>query len=327
MLIDNTEELRQYIPVSIALKYEDIAPQMRMVERDIIIDKFSQPVYDIARAAPAEGPDMKLYKLLAEAVAYLSVLEYLSIGQVHITSSGILINSTQNQKTAFEWQVRQVKSQMARVGWSAVESAMAHLSALPEGDLATAWQATEAYQLSVKSLIPSLKHFQKFVHLGNSHLLYQRLLPIQIHQQEEHIINLVGPALWAKVLNPPEDSSPESLAALRKLHASLSRALAYETMADGFLDTVLILSDNGPLIIDGLQSRLSDAKATAPEDFVKTVATTYRHKGAESVREVLNFCQENVALLPDYILSPNYIETDPDNHIARNDPEWGIAFF
>lgn len=330
MLINNTTELKKYIPVSIALAYEDIAPQLRMVERDTILPKFSKAVYDYITDLDhaAEDDARHLLSLLCEATAHLAVLEYLSIGQVHISSSGVMINSSQNQKTAFEWQVRDAKNQTARIGWSAIESAMAFLSGLPPGDLRNAWQTTDTYTQAQQMLIPSLRKFQQHVHLGNSHLLYQRLLPVQLQNQEEHIRPLMGEALWTRVLSFEQEPAPTAKAALTKLHRMLCRALAYETMADGFLDTVLILSDNGPLIIDGLQSRLSDAKATAPETFIHAVATSYRQKADGSVTEVLAYAQSQVAILPEYAQSPSYLQpTDPQDHIPRNDPDWGIAFF
>lgn len=330
MLINNTEELKQYIPVSIALAYEDIAPQLRMVERDIILPKFSKTIYDYVNHSDNASEDhaKHLLSLLCEATAHLAVLEYLSIGQVQISSAGILISSTQNQKTAFEWQVREAQKQMARIGWSAIESAMAFLAGLPPGELRTAWQATETYAEAQKMLIPSLRKFQQHVHLGNSHLLYQRLLPVQYQNQEEHIRPMMGEALWARVLAFESEMNVSAKAALTKLHRMLCRALAFETMADGFLDTVLVLSDNGPMIVDGLQSRLSDAKATAPESFIHTIANTYRQKADGAVAEVISYAQSQVAILPEFAQSPSYTAPpDEKDHIPRNDPDWGIAFF
>jgi hypothetical protein len=329
MLISNTTELKEYIPASVTLDFADIRPKVRLVEREIIQRIFSIEVYEhLIDPAATATEDVALKKLLAEAVAHLALLDYLAFGQVQINSSGVQIASNETMKTAFEWQIDEIKTQCSRQGWSAVESALEYCESLPDGDLKDLWEETNTYTTNQSRLLPTLRKFETFVNLGHSRVLFNKLAPIIQDQQEEVIEPAVGSALFAKMLAYESESDATKKAALTKAHKLASRALAYFAAGSGFQDSMLILSDNGPLVINGMQSRLSKAKLTPPTELVQLIADSYQSRAGGALRELIEYCQANATVLPEYEESPNFIsDADQTEHIPRNDPDWGIAFF
>lgn len=329
LLISNTTELKEYIPASITLNFDDIRPQVRQVEREIIIRIFSQAIYD--RLTTVEAPtaqDTALKALLAEAVALLALVEYIPIGQLHFSSAGIQIASNENMKTAFEWQIDQLKDTCSRQGWTAIEAALAYCESLPAGDLKNLWIQTDTYLTSQGKLISTLRQFEQFAHLQGSRILFNKLLPTLTDQQDEVILPALGKTLLDKVLTLASESDEDKKAALTQAHKLASKALAYGTLGVGFQDSMLILSDNGPLVIEAMQSRLSKAAKTAPESLISAIATTYRSRAAAALRELLQFCQTNASVLTEYQESTNFIsDADQTDHIPRNDPDSAIVFF
>ena len=329
MLINNTDELKEYIPASVTLEFADIRPKVRLVEREIIQRIFSKAVY--TRLTTIEAPtdqDTALKELLAESVAHLALLDYLAFGQVQINSAGVQIASNETMKTAFEWQIDELKTQCSRQGWSAIESALEYCETLPDGDLKTLWEQTESYTTNQSRLLPTLRKFETFVNLGHSRVLFNKLLPIIHEKQEEVILPAVGKALFDKLVNPEAEQDETKKAALTQAHRLASRALAYLTVGEGFQDSMLILSDNGPLVINGMQSRLAKAKQTAPTELVQAIAASHQKRGAGALRELIEYCQSQSAVLTEYQDSTNFISNaDQTEHIPRNDPDWGIAFF
>lgn len=329
MLINNTTELKEYIPASVTLDFADIRPKVRLVEREIIQRIFSQAVYDrLTTIGAATTEDTALKALLAEAVAHLALLDYLAFGQVQINSSGVQIASNDTMKTAFEWQIDEIKTQCSRQGWSAIESALEYCESLPDGDLRTLWRQTNTYTTNQSRLLPTLRRFESFVNLGHSRVLFNKLAPIIQDRQEEVIEPAVGSALFAKILAYESEQNADKKAALKQAHKLASRALAYFAAGMGFQDSMLILSDNGPLVINGMQSRLSKAKLTPPTELVQLIADSYQSRAGGALRELIEYCQANAAVLTEYEQSPNFISNaDQTEHIPRNDPDWGIAFF
>lgn len=325
MLINNIQELKEYIPTSVNLNFNDIRPKIRLVERDIIKKIFSKAVYDAVNPLSVSGEKLELKSILAEAVAHLALLHYIGFGQTQISSSGIQIASNANMKTAFEWQIDELKDECSTQGWSAVESALEFLEKSTDQAIKSLWEATEAFQFSQKNLIPNLRTFEKFVSLNHSRVLFNKLAPIIEDRQEEVITPAISAELFTKILTEPEEK-------YKQVKKMASRALAYHTVAIGFMDTLLVLSDNGALMIDGMISQQPKAKRTAPTDLVKIISENYKTRAEAAMRELIEYCQANVADLPEFKESSNYLAPDEDgvtaeNHIPRNDPNSGVAFF
>lgn len=329
MLINTIAELKEHIPASVTLSFADIQPKLKLVEREIILRIFSQAVYDrITIGAEPTTQDIALKVLLSEAVAHLALLEYLAFGQVQINSAGIQIASSDSMKTAFEWQIDQIKTECARQGWSAIESGLELCESLPDGALKTVWIASPTFLASQSQLLPTLRHFETFVNLGHSRMLFNKLLPTITDLQEEVIQPALGDALWLKVLDAANESDTAKKTALLKARKLAAKALAFSTIGVGFLDTILILSDNGPLIINGMQSRQPKAVQSAPTDLVTAIAHNAEQRGKGALRELIEYCQGSVDVLTEFESSPNFISVaDQSTHIPRNDPNWGITFF
>ncbi len=329
MLINSTDDLRLYLPASVTLDFNDIKPKIRLAERETIIPIFSQAVYDLIDVETVpEGDLTSLHELCAEASAHLALLHYLDFGQVHLNSQGVQIASNDNMKTAFEWQIDQLKEQCSLQGWSAIESALKFLESVGSGTLKTAWEGSDTYIASAKLLLPTLKAFEDFAHLGHSRVLFNKLAPMISSLQEDIIEPAIGTALLEVVFTPNESATEERLGALKQVKKLASKALAYFTIGSGFQDTMLILSDNGPLVINGMQSRLAKAKQTAPEELVVTIANAYQNRAQAALAELLEYCQANVSVLPEYEQSQNFIsDADQTDHIPRNEDDWGMVFF
>jgi hypothetical protein len=326
MLINNINELKEHIPASVTLAFDDIKPKIRMVEREIIRKIFSPELYTrLTKSEGATDHDEELRLILSEAVAHLALMNYLAFGQVNIDSSGVHIASTENMKTAFEWQINELKNQCSLQGWQAVESGLEYLDSLKEGDVYELWKATDTFAQAKANLLPSLRAFEKYTSLHHSRVMYNKLVPTLTEQQDEVIIPSLGKPLWDAMLTIPEESTRKDV--LNKARTLTGRTLAFLTMARGFEDTLLILSDNGPLIIEGLQSRTTDAKLSAPPEVVNAMAMRYDAKAKGSMTELLAFLQANVDVLTEYRESPNFIsDADQTNHIPRNSPDWGMVF-
>lgn len=329
MLINNITELREYIPASVTLNFGDIKPKIRQVEREIIIRIFSQPVYDrLTTVQPATAQETSLKNLLSEAVAHLALLEYIPIGQLQFDSAGIRIANTETMKTAFEWQIDELKSTCSRQGWSAVESALEFCETLTTGTLLTLWQATATYTASRQNLISNLRQFERYAHLQGSRVMFNKLIPTITDQQDEVIIPAIGQSLFTSIMEQDTEEDPNRITSLYKAHKLASKALAYLSLGVGFQDTLLILSDNGPLVIEAMQSRLAKAVKSAPQELIAAIATTYRSRAAAALKELIDYCQSVSDVLTEYQNSPNFISVGGETDlIPRNDPSWGIAFF
>ncbi len=327
-LINNITELKEYIPASVTLDFQDIKPKIRLVEREIIKKIFSPAIYTrITTESGSTDQDQELKSILGEAVAHLALLHYIGFGQVQINSSGIQIVSTTEMKQAFEWQIKGLQKECSLQGWSAIESALEYLESLTTGALFDAWKTTPFYELSKKSLVSTLRQFEKYSSLGQSRVMFNKLLPILTDQEQEVIMPALGDSLWAAITTIPESTEPSKVALLKKVKDQAAKALVFFTLGRGFEDSLMILSDNGPLIIEAMQSRNTDAVKAAPKEIVEAMALRYQAKAEGALKNLIDFCQANSAVLTEYQSSPNFISADDQtDHIPRNDPSSGVIF-
>lgn len=309
------------------LDFNDIKPKIRLVERETVKRIFSLAIYTrLTTAAGDTADDTEVKSLLSEAVAHLALLHYAAFGQLQISSAGIQIASNAEMKQAFEWQIDKLRKECSLQGWSAVESALEYLEGLTTGALFDAWALAPFHTTAKTNLISTLRQFEKYTSLHHSRVFFNKLSPVITDQQEQVILPALGQPLW-DIMMTPGASTEEKKTLLTQLKHLTSKALVFHTMASGFQDTLLILSDNGPLILDGLQSRNSDSKASAPAEVVEAMALRFGAKASAALTELLAFCQENVAVLTEYESSPNFIsDADQTDHIPRNPPDAAMIF-
>lgn len=315
MLIETTDQLRDHIPASYGLDIDDLRPKLKMVEREVIIKHFPLQLYELVHDGGENDAQEALRDLLAEAVAHLALYHHIDVGQVQISSSGIHINSTDTSKTAFEWQISNLKKSALRQGWQAVESAFLLLNSTEDAELKQIWEQSATYLALKNSLLPTLEVFQQFVSLDNSFMMFKKLSPLMREIQEEFITDLLGIDLLEKLLDAPAGKYREVLTRSR-------RVLAYKAMAMGMVNTMLVMSDNGPLIIEGLTNLVVSNKRTVPIETASIIADNYRKRAATATKDLLAFCQKNVKALPEFAISENYVEPG-ESHLPDNDPEWG----
>lgn len=327
MLINSTAELKEYLPTSVSLSFGDIRPKIRLVERETIKKIFSTAIYDAIHPTGLSGAKLELKEILAEATAHLALFKYIGFGQTQISSAGIQIASNENLKTAFEWQITELREECSSQGWSAIESALELLDSTTDSELKPIWDNTDTKIKASKCLLPNLKTFEKHVSINQSRVLFNKITPIISDMQSAVIIPALSQSLFTRIMlaNSETDASKKSV--LFDMKNMAEKALAFKTMSIAFLDSMLILSDNGPMVIDGLMSRMPKSVKTAPIDIVKIIAENYATRSTAAVRDLVEFCQLLADDIPEFKQSKNYISTkDQTNHIPRNDPNWGIAF-
>jgi hypothetical protein len=117
----------------------------------------------------------QLLYLLRSAGANLSMVSWLDIGQVTISGAGVQIISDGSAKTAFQWQIKDLKASFSRKGFNALEKVLGLLDAYPN-DFPD-WADSAAAVRSQELLVPSAAAFSEHVNISFSRLTYQELMP------------------------------------------------------------------------------------------------------------------------------------------------------
>lgn len=184
-LIRTIEQFVAHVKVNINSDLANFEPDMRVAERSRIRPVLGGALYnelsslsdEALAAALADPADVRggLLLLLQEAVANLGALEYLALNQVNITDRGVMLMTSGSEKTAFQWQINDLKASFRRKGYNALEEVLAYL----EAHLADfpAWAASPAAQQARELFIGSATEFSHHYDIADSRLTYVALLP------------------------------------------------------------------------------------------------------------------------------------------------------
>lgn len=312
MLFKTTEEFKQYVPVNVNFTLDQIAPYCRKVERDFLSANVCMGMaqYNELHNAYNNADDMgsSLNALLAyaqEFVASFAFVSWISTGQLDISDVGIRINSNESQKTAFQWQIEDLKAEWIANGYSAQE-AMLEFMKRNEGDYST-WMGSTSYTSVYKQfLFTGAADFNTYFNIQGSRRTYAALANIMRMVEALYIAPTVSPEYLVELKSKfygdtvilAEDTAllfdlKSAIANLVICHAT--KTLPVEVAGDGivinsFIATYGTIKQKEPATVALLKrleqesqilgnSFLSKVRATLNTDATASVYATYFGSG------------------------------------------------
>ena len=183
-LIRTIEQFQAYVKVNLSSSdLPDFDPDMRLAERKRVRPLLGPALYNELSALPdadvqaalddVASPTGGLLRLVQEAVANLAALEHLPISQVQWSAAGIRLAV---DKTAFQWQINEIRATFRRKGYDALEEVLAFLD--EHQDDFPAWATSAAAGESRRQLLATARDFSHYYDIGDSRLTYQALLAV-----------------------------------------------------------------------------------------------------------------------------------------------------
>jgi hypothetical protein len=174
-LIANIDDFRQHVALNASADesyFTQLQPDLLLAEDDYLRPALGAEFYDELLDATSTSAD-RLRQLLASALANLTMVSYVDFAQVQISGSGVQIISTEREKTAFQWQINNLKASYSRKGNNGLEKALAYLEA--HADDFPAWAASETAKNARGYFITSATTFSEFYNISNARLTFQAL--------------------------------------------------------------------------------------------------------------------------------------------------------
>lgn len=196
-LINSIEDFRKYVSLNASTENEDffnvLQADMLLVEYDqlrpLLGDAFFEGLVDTV-ADPGDTVQVRLRYLLSQALANLTMVEGIDALQVQISGTGIQIYSDANVKTAFQWQIDNLKLMHCRKGYGALDKALDFLDA--HGTDFPTWAGSPAAVKAREYFISSADQFTEHYNISHSRQTYLALLPIIRKLERFALIPVLG---------------------------------------------------------------------------------------------------------------------------------------
>lgn len=267
-LFKTTEEIQNYLAVDTGENIKHILPDIKWAEERYIIPAIGQAQYDDLNDAYNEDPQAmteaqeRLLEKVQMPLIHLAYSKAFIVAQVHIDAVGISITSDSNRKTAFQWQIEELKEDYAaEKGFNGLDFLLAFLEN-NKSDYPL-WENSDAFTITRQFFINSTVIFNQIVNIGNSRRTFLALWPGMTTVEELQLEPVLGAAFYqelkAKILAGTLSNDEKALV------DKIQKPVAFFTAAESIYDMPLRIRA-GSLVLDSLKSGSENIKDRRPAE-------------------------------------------------------------
>jgi hypothetical protein len=182
-LISTIDEFKAHVALNASTDSDYFAllqPDLLLAEHDYLRPALGTEFFDeLLDTLSDEASELR--RLLSFSLANLTMVSFLDVAQVQISGSGVQIISTDREKTAFPWQINNLKTNLGRKGFNGLEKALGYLEQ-HAADFPT-WASSETAQRTRAHFLATASQFSTYYNISNARLTFQALASL-LHKTE-----------------------------------------------------------------------------------------------------------------------------------------------
>jgi hypothetical protein len=314
-IIRDIQDLVEHANVISTLDADRLMPSIRSAERVYIKQEIGAELYaelvDYLEDDDHEWTDeqTELLTLLRDALASFSVYLFAPIHQVQVDSQGIRIVTSDDRKTAFAWQVGDMREAVLELGEGALENALEYLEE-HQDDFPT-WTSSPAYTKFTNTLIRTSMELNDATGIVVNRRLFRRLKNTIMRIERDQVKAVTGKALYDALLEMVKDNDVVGVYA--DILSYLRPAIGYTALAEMIIG-IHVKTMNGGITVLSSTSKTEQypAKESAEMRAVSEQWKEWKMKADGEFGKLAAFLQENAGDVPEFLSSGLYVEDDPE---------------
>ncbi len=250
---ENTEQLREYVPVTEAFNFKEIKPILETVSVKYLRNDFGigKPMFDSILQDFNDGynalPDAKkkLIHHIRHVVSKMAMSQYVSFGVINIGKDGISNIVKENRDPIKKWQKDQLEAKFMNEGFDAIDILLMFLEE-NKADYSI-WALSNAYTLTKDQFVNSVQEFNYHFTLVQSRRTFLFLKPFIRRAGDFHIKEIMGQTLHDTIKAQINTGTvtPENKQLVNVIQPAVTN-LAIRTALDQLL---IKITDNGIQVI------------------------------------------------------------------------------
>lgn len=326
-LFKTIDEIKLYLSVTKAFKFDSILPYIKQAEAKYIIPAISQAQYDpLNTAYNATTPTLttdqtNLLDKIRLPLANLSYLLYIPVGQLQLDDAGIRIANTENMKTAFEWQIEMLKKSFQDAGFDGLETLLKFLET--NKTIYTLWAASTSYTEFKTMFINTASDFSKYYNINNSRRTFLAINGI-MKKVEELIIK---PAISTTLYDAIKAQLLTTISSENQTIITnyIKPAIANFTISRAIAELSVIMTEYGISVFNNDSTKQATQKEDASRlSNLQQIAEADGKNYLKQLRDYLN-TTASATVYPLYFASDLYIDTTSATETFENDSASGIV--
>lgn len=312
MFFKDINELKDYCSVNISADFKEFSLFLKRADTEFIeknigstFYSYIQGVYDANSANYAATPanDKAAIEKLRYASAAYALYCWVPQGQLQIDSSGIRIANTDNLKTAFRWQIRDLQKSLITMANACMEEALKFFS--DNKVTYTQYAASPEFSLFNDTFIKTAFEFSQYYSpLNNSRLKMMQLKPVITKVEDMDIQAVLFPNYYAALKAAVKNGTTTS--ADNNILPFIKSAVANLTIARAIDELAIAFDENGFIEFDNTGSDdTADSKKTA-EEHRRLTASALERDGISYLKKLRDYLEANKASYTTYTSDPKY---------------------
>lgn len=316
MFFKDIADYKTLMPVDAAFKFDLMRVYLEDVDRAIFkkylggafLDSLNSTFAGAANFTALTGNTKTLIGHLRVASANLAMVKAIPTLQVSISQNGINILSTENVKTAFQWQVDQLSDTSNEVGYRALEEGLLFLSDNINDAAFALYKSSAEFvennQLFLKSAADLARYYSAF----NSSYFNYTMVRSTIKKVEDFDLKAVLlPTLFTELKTKLKSGAVLSTAEKNLLDFILP-AVANLTVARAISELGAEINPRGFLVFDNTsRGSTTDANKVAGDKPLGRMRDTAARDGYAYLKQLANYLEANKASYPSYTSDPKYV--------------------
>jgi hypothetical protein len=259
-----------------------------------------------------------LLTLLRDSLANFSVFLYAPIHQVQIDSQGIRIASSDDMKTAFNWQVGEMREGTLGIAESALENALEYLE--ENQDVFVTWTESDAYTKFTDKLIRTSMELNDATGISVNRRLFRRLKNTIGRIERDQVKGITGKVLYDALLEMVKDNDVQGVYA--EILSYLRPAIGYAALADMIMSIHVKTMDGSMTVVSSTsKSEQYPSRDSAEMRAISEQHLEWKRKAAAEFGKLGEFLQMNAEDIPEFLNSDRYVAPplDDDDDDDEND--------
>ena len=299
-LIKTLAQVQENVPVAMTSDFDVVSSFLRAAEtkyvRNLIgAEQFTElKTYFDTESPDLESPEMVMaiqfcQKITSNLGYYLAV----PVLSVSVSSSGVQIFSTTDTKSAFQWQVEDLKDALQELGFAAIEELLEYLESQPEKF--ASYMDSDQYKEQQTFLIRSAADFSRYYEIEGSRYVFQSILGLMRRVEQQTMEKQFGTDFYNGL--KAEEQTGKKLILVQNY---IKPAVALFTAAKAFTERVITLQ-NGKVAFNfrGNYNNMRESQA-ASRDQIKATVDQLETDANMFMQDGLQYIADNSSSFDDF---------------------------
>jgi len=235
-LINNTAEIKIYLPVSTSMVFERPKPFIDVAENEYLKavtgKDFLAELNDYYEGSIQDNEEWnQALEYAQRAIVYLAWYEGFDVLNVSMKDTGFVRAENENNKSLFNYQEKNLRTAFSKTGFNSLEQLIVYME--ENIDEFPTWKASDEYSEQKDYFINTAGRFTEIYNaLRASRLVYMNILSDMTLAEDFDISPVIGPTLFTKMKTIIKDGTIDDTgnAAYKALLPYIQKPTAYYTV-------------------------------------------------------------------------------------------------